>query len=76
MIYELDRGGFVISARRMWLPGVYATGQAARWALQFDDELLTDLNERINLTQHRPITTEDLRAARRKTPEPAGQNAV
>jgi hypothetical protein len=57
-IHELDDGtGFVISSHGAWLPGIYATRQAARWAFQFSDYDLAKLRDRVG----RPITTDDLR---------------
>lgn len=60
MIYPVD-DGFVISSGGVWLPGVYATERAARYAFRFSNEDL----ERINVTRgagdgYRPITVECL----------------
>lgn len=57
-IHALDDGtGFVIASHGYWLPGVYATKAAARWAFQFSDWDLARLRDRVG----RPITTDDLR---------------
>lgn len=62
MIHKLDgQPGYVISSRRCWLPGVYATERAARYAFRFPNallEALTDLG--------RPITSDDLKATKRE----------
>jgi hypothetical protein len=63
VIYPVD-GGFVISSNGSWLPGSYATKEAARWAYQFSDEDLTAIQNRVNRKEQRPITTEDLREVR------------
>lgn len=69
MIYEVTArpGSFVISCNHSWLPGVYSSRKAARYAFQFSyDELRRLMDEvRPNL-----ITTEDLArvaAARKKS---------
>jgi hypothetical protein len=64
MIYGSDSEGFTISSRCQWRPGWYATRQAARWAYQFDDEVLARLRDRINRREQRPIRSEDLRVAK------------
>lgn len=45
MIYNIN-GLFVISSRGVWLPGVYATKEAAQFAFQFDYETLKQLREK------------------------------
>jgi len=59
---------WVIASHWMWLPGIYATEAAAKWAFKFPDAVLQELNDRIcdHRLENRPITTEDLRAARAK----------
>ncbi len=67
MIYQSnDEGGFSISSRRVWMPGLYATRKAAMYAFQFDEVTLARLSKEICSvrTGNRLITTEDLRAAR------------
>lgn len=39
---------YVISSHRMWLPGVYATEKAARFAFRFDYDELKKLQESLN----------------------------
>jgi hypothetical protein len=68
MIHPTRSGdGYVISSRGMWLPGVYETERAARYAFRFPDEVLQDLSERI-CRDGRVITSADLRAAREGAP--------
>lgn len=64
MIYE-EAGVFVISSQHVWRPGNYATKAAAQYALAFPEEALATIEATINRQQQRPITTEDLKAARR-----------
>lgn len=47
MIHEVS-GYYVISSGHAWLPGCYATSQAARYAFQFPDEALRALQESVN----------------------------
>lgn len=65
MIYPLDAGGFTISSRRVWLPGIYDTMAAANYAFQFPDVALQELSDRICRIdgEHRHITTADLKTA-------------
>lgn len=63
MIYPVN-DVFVISSHGSWLPGNYATEQAAQFAFQLSNTALQGLQERINWGEQRPITTDDLRAAR------------
>lgn len=76
MVHETDDGTFVVSSHQVWLPGSYATKQAAQYALQFPDKILQSLTDRICHVsgEDRPITTEDLRAAMppKGTPLPWG----
>lgn len=70
-IHPVD-GGYVISSRGAWLPGVYATERAARYAFRFSNEELADL---YRTRGHRPTTTEalrELRYATTPTAAPAG----
>lgn len=61
MIYPVD-GGFVISDDCGWLPGVYASTEAARMSLYVDLDVLQDLNDRICHIkgEDRSMTVEDL----------------
>lgn len=61
MIERLDSGAYVIGSGGRWLPGIYADERAARYAFRFADEVLV----RVRDEQDRPVTFEDLRAARR-----------
>lgn len=71
MIYQTGPDSFVISSGGMWLPGVYATERAARWAFQFTDEELLELNSTRGIgAGYQPITTESLRAWRRRDLNP------
>jgi len=60
MIYKTDFGTLVIASHGCWLPGSYATRQAAQWAFQFEDVELAALRDELG----RPVTTDDLRAWR------------
>lgn len=62
MIHEV-KGEFVISSRGVWLPGVYKTKEAARYAFQFDDSVLIELQKSAGTGS---ITLEMLKAARCK----------
>jgi len=61
VIHELS-DGFVISSRHVWMPGWYATREAAQFAFQFCDDELRKLNIAINREAKRAITTDDLKA--------------
>jgi hypothetical protein len=63
MIYETDEG-FSISSNEVWLPGIYETRAAARFAFQFPDRALQALSDRVCRIdgEHRRITSDDLRA--------------
>lgn len=63
MIYKTD-DVYVISSRHQWLPGNYDTERTARWAFQFPEAVLYDLQTRVNQDEQRPITRDDLRAAK------------
>ena len=52
---------YVISTHQVGVEGNYATKQAARWAFQFNCDELSELQERVNRKEQRPITTDDLR---------------
>jgi hypothetical protein len=61
MIYKLDSmPGYVISSGGSWLPGVYDCERTARYAFRFPDEVLIQVRDKVR----RPITMDDLRAAR------------
>lgn len=67
MIYETDRGSFVISSGGTRLPGSFATRQAALYAFQFRCEDLQALQDHANATREpRNITMQDLQEWRRK----------
>jgi hypothetical protein len=66
-ICKTSDGTFVISSRGCWLPGVYATERAGRYAFRFTDEQLSGLTERICAGEGRAITSDDLRLAFRPT---------
>ncbi len=71
VIYQTDPDRFVISSGGMWLPGVYATERAARYAFQFTDVELLELNATRSVGgTYQPITTESLRAWRRRRRNP------
>lgn len=59
MIYRVENH-FVISSGGMWLPGCYATRQAARYAFQFTNEDLYTLQKKI-CYKGKDITTNDLK---------------
>jgi hypothetical protein len=68
MIYPSSSGnGYLISSRGMWLPGVYESERAARYAFRFPDAVLQELTERI-CHAGRVITFADLRAEREGSP--------
>lgn len=62
MSERLVDGCWVISSRDQWLPGSYDTQRTARWAYRFDTATLRRLQERVNWTEQRPITRDDLAA--------------
>lgn len=66
MIHESD-GTFTISSHGMWLPGIYASKRAARYAFRFSSLALNELQDRINHSDrgNRVITMDDLRELRR-----------
>lgn len=47
MIYKTD-GGYVISSRQVWVPGVYESYSAAHYAFQFSDEVLQRIQDEAN----------------------------
>ena len=59
MIYKVD-GGYVISSRRVWMPGIYECERAAKYASKFSDDVLSELNHRINIKEDRSISFKDL----------------
>jgi hypothetical protein len=78
VIHKLESSpGYVISSRQVWLPGIYDSERAARYAFRFDDPTLAALNDRICHIkgENRLITMDDLRGARagRDTPATAEQ---
>jgi hypothetical protein len=66
MIHPDDDGTFTISSHAMWLPGIYDSERAARYAFRFSNETLQQLSDRICAVhgENRAITTDDLKAAR------------
>ena len=61
MIYQVDRGSWVISSGGSWLPGSFATKGAAHVAFRLTDSQLAQLNKKINIKEKRDITLEDVR---------------
>lgn len=69
MIYKTSDGNYVISSRGVWLPGSYASEQAAKYAFRFSDRVIKDMQDIINeckSPEDRNITFEMLQAVRRK----------
>jgi hypothetical protein len=70
MIHPLEHG-YAISSHEVWLPGSYATEQAAKYAFRFDNAILQRLQDEVNNREpdisKRVITFEMLRAARMST---------
>ena len=66
MIHQGTDGTFLISSRGCWLPGIYDSERAARYAFRFGDAALQGLSERICRIdgESRAITMDDLREAR------------
>ena len=67
MIRKLEsHPGYVISSRGMWLPGIYDSERTARYAFRFSDQELAGVNARVCHvdSENRPITMDDLRAAK------------
>jgi hypothetical protein len=64
VIYKTEAGDYVISSRGMWLPGTYDSERTARFAFRFSDETLARIRDEVSVKQGRPITADDLRAAR------------
>lgn len=60
MIHETEYG-FVISSHGCWVTGTYKDKKAARYAFQFTDKQLLDIN---NKCRPESITSEDLKAYR------------
>jgi len=60
MIFQVNRGAWVISSHHVWRPGAYATEAAAKKAQRFKDEDLIRLSQRVNIVEGRDITVEDL----------------
>jgi hypothetical protein len=75
MICETN-GRFVIGSGGSWLPGAYQTRSAARYAFQFSDQELHELNERVCRFdgENRSITDDDLKTYRR--PRSAGERTL
>ena len=65
MIAKCKDGSFVISSHKVWVPGVYKDKKAARYAFQFMDGELQELQDKIT---PRSITTEDLKELRKLNP--------
>jgi hypothetical protein len=62
-IHQITPSQFVIGSGGMWLPGVYESRAAARYAFQFHDETLTRLQSSVN--PGGVITMEMLKRARK-----------
>lgn len=62
MIHAADDGTFVISSHQCWMPGVYESKQAARYAFQFSDSALRKLQ---NDSEEGVITMDDLKRAKK-----------
>ena len=69
MIHKTKDGSYVVSSRRIWLPGNYDSERAANYAFRFPDDVLLKLQKRIN---HRGdlITFADLQSERKQTTSP------
>ena len=68
MIQKIE-SGYVIGANQVWLPGVYESKRAARFAFRFNDEELQDLQDMVNKRAGGVggrITLEDLRSCSRR----------
>jgi len=66
-IHRIDADGevsYVISSRSVWLPGVYASERAARYAFRFSNATLQALQDSVN--PGGVITFEMLQAAYRE----------
>lgn len=59
-VHQVD-DHFVISAQHCWMPGAYATREAAELAFEFCEDELVELRDRAN-AENRLITLDDLRA--------------
>jgi hypothetical protein len=61
---QYPHNGYTISSGGSWLPGIYETEAAARYAFQFDNATLQSLSDKVCsvLGEDRQITTDDLRA--------------
>ncbi len=60
VIYPVDNG-YIISSGGVWLPGVYASERAARYAFRFSyDDLVRIHASRGGAGTYRPITVECL----------------
>lgn len=63
MIYSTPHSEFIISSGGVWLPGVYESVRAARYAFRFNDEILSSLQLEKNKTT-KVITFKDLKERR------------
>ena len=63
-VHKVEDGGFVISAYRQWIPGVYDTERAAKFALRLRVGQADHLRDKINVGEDRLITWEDIREYR------------
>ena len=61
--YIKDKGEWVASSKGSWIPGVYASERAAKYAYRFPNEQLQELTDKLK----RPITFEDLQSLRKNT---------
>lgn len=64
-VHHLPNDQVVISSKGVWLPGIYATEAAARFAFQLTDAELYEISHsRGRGENYKPIVTEDLQAYR------------
>jgi len=65
MIYEVEKGSFVISSHQSWMPGCYNSKRAANYAFRFPDEVLSKLMDQA-IQAARVINFEDLQKTRKE----------
>lgn len=69
MIHKLDNGTFVISADRVWRPGVFATEKAARMGQRLSNEEIDQIQRKVNAAEpafdKRKLTEEMIRGVPR-----------
>ena len=47
-IFKVKEGTYVIGSGGVWLPGIYESERAARYAFRFPDDQLRKLQDKIN----------------------------